>query len=54
MSFKNPEGQLARWLEELSQFDMNILHRPGKLHSNADGMSRMKDDLVACDSYKAG
>ena len=50
----HPEGQLARWLAELSQFDMNIIHRPGKLHSNADGMSCMKDDLVACDSYTSG
>ncbi len=41
MNFKNIEGQLARWLEELSQFDMEVLHRPGKLHCNADGLSRM-------------
>lgn len=27
--FKNVQGQLARWLEELSQYDMVILHRPG-------------------------
>ena len=30
MNFKEPQGQLARWLEELSQFDMEIQHRPGK------------------------
>ena len=39
MSFKNPEGQLARWLEELSQFDFQIVHRQGKKHGNADGLS---------------
>ena len=39
MSFKYTEGQLARWLEVVSQFDMNILHRSGKLHNNADGLS---------------
>ena len=40
MNFKNPEGQVARWLEVLSSFSMAIEHRPGRLHGNADGMSR--------------
>ena len=40
LNFKNPEGQLARWLEVLSSFDMKIEHRPGRLHGNADGLSR--------------
>jgi hypothetical protein len=30
MNFKEPQGQLDRWLEELSQFNMEIQHRPGK------------------------
>ena len=38
--FKEPEGQLARWLELLSQFDMEIIHRPGRIHGNGDGLSR--------------
>ena len=38
--FKEPEGQLARWLELLSQFDMEITHRAGKAHGNGDGLSR--------------
>ena len=42
-SFKEPQGQLARWLEELSQYDMEIVHRPGKSHGNADSLSRMPD-----------
>ena len=41
LNFKHPEGQLARWLEELGQYDMTILHRPGRLHQNADALSRM-------------
>lgn len=40
LNFKNPEGQLARWLESLSVFDMKIEHRPGKQHANADALSR--------------
>ena len=27
MRFRGIQGQLARWIEELSQFDMQILHR---------------------------
>lgn len=38
MGFKNIEGQLARWLEELSQYDMKVIHRPGIKHGNADGL----------------
>ena len=40
MHFKNPEGQMARWLEVLSVYDFTIIHRPGKSHGNADGLSR--------------
>ena len=36
--FRNIQGQLARWLEELSQYDFSIIHRPGKLHGNVDGI----------------
>ena len=41
MQFKNPEGQIARWLEILSSYDMKIEHRAGKSHKNADGLSRI-------------
>jgi transposase InsO family protein len=41
MNFKNPEGQIARWLETLSSYNMTIKHRPGKLHRNADAVSRI-------------
>ena len=54
MSFKNPEGQLARWLEELSQFDFQIVHRQGKKHGNADGLSRIPLSEMPCDCYTAG
>ena len=26
-TFRDPEGQLARWLEKLQQFNFNIVHR---------------------------
>ena len=40
LNFKNPEDQLARWLEVISEYDMTIQHRPGRKHGNADGLSR--------------
>ena len=39
-SFKEPEGQLARWLQVLEQYDFEVLHRPGAKHLNADALSR--------------
>jgi hypothetical protein len=41
-NFKEPEGQLARWLEILQEYDYEIIHRPGKQHGNADGLSRQQ------------
>ena len=40
MNFKNPEGQIARWLEVLSTYELTIVHRAGTKHTNADGLSR--------------
>ena len=39
---KTPEpiGQQARWCEVLEEFDFDIQHRPGRLHGNADALSR--------------
>jgi hypothetical protein len=38
--FKEIDGQLARWLEALAQYDFKIVHRKGSKHGNADGLSR--------------
>ena len=54
MGFKNIEGQLARWIEELAVYIMEIVHRPGKDHVNADGLSRIPDPLVQCNLYSYG
>ncbi|XP_076748173.1 uncharacterized protein LOC143421991 [Maylandia zebra] len=37
---REPEGQLARWLEKLAEYNFQVLHRPGKNHQNADALSR--------------
>ena len=31
---------MARWLERLSDFDLEVQHRSGRLHNNAGGLSR--------------
>ena len=40
-NFKSPEGQLARWLETLQDYQFDIVHRPGCRHNNADALSRL-------------
>ena len=31
---------MSRWWHSLQQFQFSIVHRPGKDHGNADGLSR--------------
>ena len=40
-NFKEPEGQLAWWLERLQELDFEIVHRRGRSHQNADALSRL-------------
>ena len=51
VSFKNPEGQIARWIEVLSHFDYKLEHRSGISHRNADGLSRIPCDPNACQCF---
>jgi len=37
-NFKSPQGQLARWLEKLQEFDFSIV---GRKHSGANALSRL-------------
>ena len=50
-NFKEPEGQLARWLERLEEFDFEITHRQGKRHTNADALSRLPCRQCGRDSH---
>lgn len=50
MNFKNREGELVRWLKILGSYNFAIVHRPGRVHSNADALSRRPclDDCSHC------
>ena len=50
-NFKNPGGQMARWLEILAQYDFEIVHRDGKKHQNADALSRADYEDDECKFY---
>jgi len=38
--YKNPTGIMACWIKTMAEFDLEIKHRSGRLHSNADALSR--------------
>ena len=48
LNFKCPEGQTARWLQELQQYDFTVEHRWGVNHNNADALSRRPCLSVHC------
>ena len=37
-------GQVASWLERLSDFDFEVEHCLGQMHGSADGLSRLPWD----------
>lgn len=39
LNFKNPEDQIARWLDKLQTCDFCIVYRTGRSHQNADVLS---------------
>ncbi len=53
MNFKEPQGQLARWLEYIQQYNFEVIHRPGRKHQNADALSRADPDPTECKEYAA-
>ena len=53
-NFKEPEGQLARWMEKLQEYDFKVVHRRGTQHNNADALSRQPCKQCARDSHVVG
>ena len=51
LNFCHPEGQIARWIESLQQYDFSVEHRSGSRHGNADALSRrpcLRDTCKHC------
>ncbi|EXX59485.1 gag-pol fusion protein [Rhizophagus irregularis DAOM 197198w] len=42
MNMSNPVGKLGRWLMTLNGYDLEIVNRPGKQHTNVDTLSRIR------------
>ena len=40
LNFRNPEGQIVRWIQRLQEYDFEIRHGKGTAHENADALSR--------------
>ena len=49
LKFYEPQGHIARWLEELSEYNLIVKHRAGVQHSNADVLSRIPYRVAALD-----
>ena len=49
-NFKEPEGQVARWLDILNTYDFEVQHRPGLKHRNADALSRYPNVTKTCNA----
>ena len=52
LRFKEPQGQLARWIEELSQYNMVLQHRTGRKRGNAN--SQIPCGETPCDEFVPG
>ena len=49
---KDPEGQMARWITFLQDYHMEIQHRPGVRHGNADALSRCMEGCRDLDTLE--
>ncbi|GBN63648.1 Retrovirus-related Pol polyprotein from transposon 297 [Araneus ventricosus] len=50
LNFRKPEGQIARWIQRIQEYDFEIQHRKGTSHGNADALSRRpcKENCKLC------
>ena len=44
LDLKNGNPRLQRWRMALQEYDLEVVHKPGRLHRNADFLSRIYED----------
>jgi hypothetical protein len=54
LSFKNVEGQTARWIQRLQEYNFTFEHRQGRKHINADALSRRPCQEESRHCHKVG
>ena len=45
-----PKGRIARWILKLQPYNFEIVHKPGRIHSNVDALSRLPTQTIATSS----
>jgi hypothetical protein len=55
MSFKNFEGQTARWIQRIQEYNFTSEHLQGRKHNNADALSRRpcQEECTHCHKVEA-
>ena len=53
LTWLEPIGQQARWLEIMQGYEFQVEHRPGVRHGNADAVSRRPCAVKACACHQA-
>ena len=53
------KGRLARWVMDLQEFQFSVVHKPGRLHNNADALSCLliphkREALTAFENVRIG
>ena len=41
-----PKGKIGRWILKLQLYNFEIIHKPGRIHSNMDVLSRLKQEEI--------
>lgn len=52
-TMKDPKGKFARWIQEVSSYDFDIAYKAGKIHQDADALSRYPEVPVMLSSATA-